>query len=360
MGGSRPSKTPPKFHEKTPRERQKERNGGKRRKRAKFWAAQRRVSEGSRRVVRNEDARLRPIRLRPAGRNRIGRSRNWPKSNRWCLLCFFFLSFLFCLLLCLFTFLFFFLVLTHLSLHFVFVLFLFSSPEPSTPFWMDPPPPDNPPPDSQTPDSHPPDSPPPDNPKFRAFFSLLPPQFSFFSLSWGPFVEFWWCLKRWGPEMCTFGLGLSCGTLAAPPDRDAEMKGDEAPTFHMTLCFQRSSLTVLGSFFPLWKISEECPTVLRKTNGGSRVHRGWRGVLERWPNNWDPVLRPLFHTCVSTRAGSECVAHVIQGLTVVIDQSSRAAMMDGLCSLCGGEVVPFVRFFHGSPIQLHVGRCGRG
>ena len=33
-----------------------------------------------------EDARLRPnrlrtIRLRPAGRNRIGRSRNWPKSK---------------------------------------------------------------------------------------------------------------------------------------------------------------------------------------------------------------------------------------------------------------------------------------
>ena len=35
------------------------------------------------------------IRLRPAGRNRVGRSRNWPKSNRWCLLCFFFFSFFF-------------------------------------------------------------------------------------------------------------------------------------------------------------------------------------------------------------------------------------------------------------------------
>ena len=28
-----------------------------------------------------EDARFRPIRLRPAGRIRIGRSRNWPKLN---------------------------------------------------------------------------------------------------------------------------------------------------------------------------------------------------------------------------------------------------------------------------------------
>ena len=35
----RPSKTPPKFNEKTPRETQKERNGGGRgKKRAKFWA----------------------------------------------------------------------------------------------------------------------------------------------------------------------------------------------------------------------------------------------------------------------------------------------------------------------------------
>ena len=41
------------------------------------------------------------------------------------------------------------------------------------------------------------------SPKFRAFFPL-PPQLSFFLLSFqGPFVEFWWCLKRWGPEMCT-------------------------------------------------------------------------------------------------------------------------------------------------------------
>ena len=56
---------------------------------------------------------------------------NWPNSNRWCLLCFFFLSFFFFLLLCLFYFYFslLFLVLTHLSLHFVSVLFLFSSPK---------------------------------------------------------------------------------------------------------------------------------------------------------------------------------------------------------------------------------------
>ena len=45
---------------------------------------------------------------------------------------------------------------------------------------------------------------------FALFFP--PPATIFFllSLSWGPFVEVWWCLKRRGPEMCTFGfLGLS-------------------------------------------------------------------------------------------------------------------------------------------------------
>ena len=29
---------------------------------------------------------------------------------------------------------------------------------------------------------------------------------SFFPLLGGPFVEFWWCWKRRGPEMCTFGV----------------------------------------------------------------------------------------------------------------------------------------------------------
>ena len=51
-----------------------------------------------------------------------------------------------------------------------------------------------------------------------AFFSFLPPQFSFFFPSLGgPSVEFWWCLKRRGPEKCTFGvLGLSCASLGGP------------------------------------------------------------------------------------------------------------------------------------------------
>ena len=42
-----------------------------------------------------------------------------------------------------------------------------------------------------------------EGPKFRSFFFPLPPQNWFFSsLSWGLLVEFWWCLKRLGAQMC--------------------------------------------------------------------------------------------------------------------------------------------------------------
>ena len=48
---------------------------------------------------------------------------------------------------------------------------------------------------------------PPDSSKFRAFFFPLSPSFSiFFSLCRGLLVEFWWCLKRRDPLMCTFGV----------------------------------------------------------------------------------------------------------------------------------------------------------
>ena len=59
-----------------------------------------------------------------------------------------------------------------------------------------------------------------------ALFFPLPPQNSFFSsLSGGLLVEFWWCLKRRGAQVCTFGvLGLSCEAPAAP----------KPPGFHTT------------------------------------------------------------------------------------------------------------------------------
>ena len=50
-----------------------------------------------------------------------------------------------------------------------------------------------------------------------AFFFPFPPLLSFcFPSLGGPFVEFWWCLKPRGAQMCTFGvLWLSCEAPAA-------------------------------------------------------------------------------------------------------------------------------------------------
>ena len=58
----------------------------------------------------------------------------------------------------------------------------------------------------------------------RFFFFLSRPHLRFFffslSLSKGLLVEFWWCLKRRDPQMCTFGvLGLWCETPAATKPR---------------------------------------------------------------------------------------------------------------------------------------------
>ena len=111
-------------------------------------------------------------------------------------------------------------------------------------------------------------------------------------------------------------------------------------------------------------------TALRKTNGGVRgivvgdvVRRlVARTVAQQLGPSVEAATAP-YQYVLSTRAGSECIAHVIQGLTELNpeatvlsidgisahDQISRAAMMDGLFSLCGGEAVPFVRLFYGSP-----------
>ena len=55
--------------------------------------------------------------------------------------------------------------------------------------------------------------------KNRSIFPSPTPIFAlfFFSLSGCLLVEFWWCVKRQCPQMCTFGvLTLSCETLRAP------------------------------------------------------------------------------------------------------------------------------------------------
>ena len=74
------------------------------------------------------------------------------------------------------------------------------------------------------------------SPKFRSFSRLLP----LFSLSppslEGPFVEFWWCLKRRDPEMCTLRvLGLSCeATFWAVRRRVSSGGSGERPNFGRT------------------------------------------------------------------------------------------------------------------------------
>ena len=56
-------------------------------------------------------------------------------------------------------------------------------------------------------------------PKFRAFFSL-PPEISFYLLSLGGLlVEFWWCLKRRGAQMCTFGVLAGVSHHSREPKR---------------------------------------------------------------------------------------------------------------------------------------------
>ena len=42
-------------------------------------------------------------------------------------------------------------------------------------------------------------------PKFRAFFPSPATLLFLSSLSGCLLVDFWWCLKQWVPEMCTFG-----------------------------------------------------------------------------------------------------------------------------------------------------------
>ena len=132
---------------------------------------------------------------------------NWPKSNRWCLLCFFFLSLSFFFFSFVFLLFFTFFLFLLISL---FILFLFcfcfrpQKPElnpalhfrwtlPLDPHSGEPPPLDNPPLDNPRPDNPPPDNPPP-APKISLFFFPLPPQNSFFSsLSGCLLVEVWWC-----------------------------------------------------------------------------------------------------------------------------------------------------------------------
>ena len=112
-------------------------------------------------------------------------------------------------------------------------------------------------------------------------------------------------------------------------------------------------------------------TALRKSDGGVRgIVAGdlfrrlvSRTIAKQLAKEVEAATAP-FQYALSTRAGCECVAHVIQGLcemnpTATItsidgisayDSISRRAMLQGFHHLDeGSRVLPFVRLFHGTP-----------
>ena len=73
-----------------------------------------------------------------------------------------------------------------------------------------------------------------------------------------------------------------------------------------------------------------------------------------------------YQYALTTRAGCECIAHILQGLTEfhpeltitsiddigAFDTISRESMMRGLLDVEGGGVaLPFIRMFYGSPSE---------
>ena len=113
-------------------------------------------------------------------------------------------------------------------------------------------------------------------------------------------------------------------------------------------------------------------TALQKPRGGVRgivagdiVRRlVSRAMAKQLGEAFEQATAP-YQYALSTRAGCECVSHVLQGLTDLdahatvmsidgigaYDSISRRAMLDGLRGVSDGVAVPFVRQFYGVPSQ---------
>ena len=112
-------------------------------------------------------------------------------------------------------------------------------------------------------------------------------------------------------------------------------------------------------------------TALRKPDGGVRgivvgeILRRLiaRSIAKQMPKSVEAATAP-FQYALSTKAGCECVAHILQTLTDqdgqatvlsidgigAYDLLSRSAMLEGLLRMDrGDEILPFVGCFHGSP-----------
>ena len=174
---------------------------------------------------------------------------NWPKSNRWCLLCFFFLSFFFFLLLCFYFSLLFSCSYRSLSSFCFCAVSVFVSKKPELnpkPRTLHPPmdPSAGPPTTGEPPSARTTlrsttlhrttlrrTTLPPDRPKFRSFFSLLPPQFSFFFLSLGVLsCNFVGVFEGRNSEMCTFGLS-GCRVKPRRPHRTRQPENSKRAPF---------------------------------------------------------------------------------------------------------------------------------
>ena len=118
------------------------------------------------------------------------------------------------------------------------------------------PPTSDPPPDTlpgtPPPDPPPPDTPsPPDRPKISLFFSSSRPKF-LFVLSLRLFVEFRWCLKRWDPPKCHFGVlrVIVCGPVWCRHDDSENSKRRapmlQTPKFHEKTPRKSTQSEILG------------------------------------------------------------------------------------------------------------------
>ena len=142
--------------------------------------------------------------------------------------------------------------------------------------------------------------------------------------------------------------------------RDSELSWDLAQSF--------SSGEVPAEILPLLRLGRI--TALRKPSGGIRgivVGDTFRRLVARTiAQQINPAVERAtapFQYALTTRAGVECVAHVIQTLTDLdhaatvlsvdgvgaFDLISRASMLEGLRAMEGGDsVLPFVSQFYSS------------
>ena len=118
-------------------------------------------------------------------------------------------------------------------------------------------------------------------------------------------------------------------------------------------------------------------TALAKPDGGVRVGDIVRRLVARTIAKQfakrAEVATALFQYALSTKAGCECVAHIVQALTdqdanatVVtvdglgaFDLISRSSLLEGLLRMeDGDQILPFARCFYGSPSTYLGGRVG--